>query len=281
MTNPQPIRMTLKGRIGFFMRVSKSPKNKNVTESDLHSLQDLIGSKPDPVHTSMPVIGKWMASAWGFFKRGSHECFLAAWHVGEILAAIRSRCPHGNKKDRTGPTFEEWVEQCCPFDIRTAERWSDLFAFVKRENVTEFDNLTIGAALEIALTKKAMLRDERDRSEKRSTAKEKKRTQTPEKQKPVKPIGNYVSQIKSSALGLRDAVEVYASSDTRSTSIECDKLETFIADLLQSVELSIFAAEKISSLREKLTGNKHSKSSRAVEVCKKFHREFLKLSEVA
>jgi hypothetical protein len=245
------------------------------------SLQDLISAKPDPSVTAAPVIQKWMARAWAFFRRGSHECFLAAWHVGEILAAIRSKCPHGNSKDRKEPTFSEWVERHCPFDIRTAERWSDLFTYVKPENTPEFDSLTYSPALEIAQSRKGMLKDERERSEKRETAKEKKRTANPEKKQPVKPIGNYVSAIKNSALGLRDAVEVYASSDTRSTSIECDKLETFIADLLSSVELSISAAAKISNLRAKLTGNKHSKSSRAVEVCKKFHREFLKLSEVA
>ena len=262
------------------MRVSKSPK-KSVAESDLHSLQDLIGAKPDPVHTSMPVIAKWMASAWGFFKRGSHECFLAAWHVGELLAFIRSKSPHGNEKNRKESTFSEWIEQHCSFDIRTAERWSDLFTYVKRENTPDFDSLTYSAALEIAQTRKGMLKDERDRTGKRETAKEKKRHPKSDPKKPVRPIGNYISQIKNSALGLRDAVEVYASSDTRSTSIECDKLETLIADLLQSAELSILAAAKISSLRKKLTGSKHDKSSKAVEVCKKFHREFLKLSEVA
>lgn len=256
-------------------------KSKSVAESELHSLQDLISGKPDPVHTSLPVIHKWMESVWGFFRRGSHECFVAAWHVGEILAAVRSKCPHGSKKNRKEPSFSEWVEQFCPFDIRTAERWSDLFTFLKPENTPEFDSLTYSPALEIAEARKSMLKDERDRTEKRETARAKRKGKNKTRNPEVKPIGNYVSAIKNGALGLRDAVAAYAGTDTRSNSIEADKLETFIADLLQSAEISISAAAKISSLREKLTGNKHDKSSKAVEVVSRLHKEFLKLSEVA
>lgn len=208
------------------MPTKKFPPQKTVTESVLFtSVQEIISNKPGPSVTAAPVMGKWMASAWAFFRRGRHECFLASWHCGEILAAVRSKCPHGNKKNRTELTFDEWVEEHISFiGLRTAERWSDIFNHVKPENTPDFDSLNYTEALEIAEARKKMLKDERDRSEKRETAKQKKKSPSPEKKKPVKPIGNYVSQIKSSALGLRDAISNYASSDTRSTSIECDKL---------------------------------------------------------
>jgi len=114
------------------------------SESDFTpAVQSLIENKPEN-DAALPVVSKFLDRCDGFVRRGSHDCFLVAWNAGEILSAIRQRCVHGNSKAaKSGEksTFKDVVEAHFTICEETANRWADLFDYVKTD-VTNWNRLS-------------------------------------------------------------------------------------------------------------------------------------------
>lgn len=232
------------------------PERKTDSQSVLSStLQHIIENKPDPLATAPPVIQKWINSGWLFFRRGQHEAFLVAWHVGEVLSAVRRSCPHGNRRNRTGPTWPEWVSRYAPFCIETANRWADMFEIIKPETATNFDHLTIDPARKMV----EMFRGEQRRHEKRNAIPEPESNDKEPAGKEPPPIGNAINNVRNWSGKLAESLEFHGVYSSHQSPLrDGDKLKSWIAD-------GLLCAGEILAATETMNEHLQSSESRPLE----------------
>jgi hypothetical protein len=257
--------------------------DKTDSQSDLTTaLQNLVNNKPDPLETSAPVIQKWINNGWLFFRRGQHEAFLVAWHVGEVLSAVRKDCPNGHKKNRTKPTWPEWVGKFTPFDcVETANRWADIWEVVKPENTANFDAMTIESARELV----KFLKGEKARVAKRIEKADAQASDAdassdpkpnPDKKDPP-PVGNVVNSIRVATGKLAASLEFHdAHSSHQSPLRDADKLTSWIADGLLSASEILSGIEFLNKQRKALLGSRHKTTVEGARILREMHKHFAK-----
>lgn len=261
------------------------PARKSLRKTDSKSaftpaLKSLLDNLPDPNETAGPVIRKRLEACWSFFRRGGHERFLLAWNVGKILSAVREKCPHGNSKAaKDGAlTWEQWAEEFTPFDCyETADRWADIWDYIQPTTVNDFDALDYGAARAIVAVRKG----EQSRATKRKngkTAESEEATSKVEDKdiaKPPQPIGNTISTVRNWSAKMLDSVAFHgAHSSHQSPLRDGDKLKSWIADNLLSVEKILAATETLNNHMKGLLGGRHEVTRQGAKIIREARKQF-------
>jgi len=204
----------------------------------------IIDNTPDS-DTAAPAVTKFLEQAHGFVQRGTHECFLVARAIGQVLAQRRADAAHGNSTEarRGKMTWPDWVEKFCPFCIETANRYADIYQ-VTPETMEGFSELRITDAAELVRTNKYKDPEQREH-----------KTPKTVKDKPPRPLGNAVRQVLTAA---KECAASAQGQTRHSLSREADCRESFIADIVASIRLLIGAANTLISTNKELFKDKHT-----------------------
>jgi hypothetical protein len=256
---------------------TKSSKSDSKSEIDT-----ILNNVPDPTVTALDAVTKYLDRCWGIYKKGSHDAFLVAWNAGSILSYYRKQASHGNSrevKDGTGQTFADWVESNCKsIVLETANRWADLWEWIKPESCNDWDSLTITEALEIARVRKG----ERGRAAKRNDkveqeTEEKKQTTTPIKAE-TPPLGNAIRSTRRAVEKLYQVAENEDfSASNLSTAIQIDNVSATITDCLICIQQLWETASILADKSKGKLGDAHYLTSKSLDKIKQEKDKFLTL----